>query len=105
MILKHSTTPHIDQRCKLYPPNKSNGLLFQKRVHPLMPCGIMAIFAVICGILFFFLPETYNQAMPDTVQQVDSTRESEVESNGKVKDDEKIQSNDIKQPIMHLANV
>jgi len=32
----------------------------------------MGAFAVICGSLFFLLPETHKKVMPDTVQQVDS---------------------------------
>jgi len=42
----------------------------------------MAAFAVVCGILFFLLPETRNKPMPDTVNQVDSS-----DANKQMKDD------------------
>jgi hypothetical protein len=35
-----------------------------------MPFGIMAVNAIICGILCMTLPETNKVAMPDTVKQV-----------------------------------
>jgi hypothetical protein len=54
----------------------------QQRAHPLMPFGIMAFNALICGILFMTLPETNKKAMPDTVKQVDYiSRDSGVEVN------------------------
>jgi hypothetical protein len=36
-----------------------------------MPFGIMAVNAIICGILCMTLPETNKVAMPDTVKQVE----------------------------------
>jgi hypothetical protein len=58
-----------------------------------MPFGIMAINALICGILCMTLPETNKKAMPDTIKQVDDdSKESGVEANGDDEDsDEKAQ--------------
>ena len=39
-----------------------------------MPFGIMAINAIICGILCLTLPETTDKSLPDTVRQVDETQ-------------------------------
>jgi len=50
-----------------------------------MPCGIMAAFAVVCGILFFLLPETHNKPMPDTINQVDSSIDVLMENDEKKK--------------------
>ncbi|KAK3748637.1 hypothetical protein QZH41_004513 [Actinostola sp. cb2023] len=48
-------------------------ILYTQRVHPMMPFGIMAINALVSGLLFLTLPETHNKAMPDTVQQMETT--------------------------------
>ncbi|XP_031560862.1 solute carrier family 22 member 15-like [Actinia tenebrosa] len=45
-------------------------IVYSQRVHPLMPFGIMAINALISGILCMTLPETKDKAMPDTIKQV-----------------------------------
>ena len=42
----------------------------QQRVHPLIPFAIMAINAIICGVLCLTLPETTDKSLPDTVRQV-----------------------------------
>lgn len=39
-----------------------------------MPFGIMAINAIICGILCLTLPETTDKSLPDTVRQVDEAQ-------------------------------
>jgi hypothetical protein len=54
-----------------------------------MPFGIMAVNAIICGILCMNLPETNKVAMPDTVKQVAKDKNS-LAVNG----DEKLKGSD-----------
>ncbi|KXJ22115.1 organic cation/carnitine transporter 4 [Exaiptasia diaphana] len=64
-------------------------IVYSQRVHPLMPFGIMAINALISGILFLSLPETLNRVMPDTVNQNTSAC-TESPDGGKDVNDDKI---------------
>jgi hypothetical protein len=45
-----------------------------------MPFGIMAVNALICGIISMMLPETNKKTMPDTVKQVDNSDTRQIES-------------------------
>ena len=52
-----------------------------------MPFSIMAIAAILCGILCLLLPETSKMAMPDTVKQVNSSgKDNNVPVNSSGKD-------------------
>lgn len=44
----------------------------QKRVHPLLPFGIMGINALIAGLLCMTLPETRNQPILETFEKTDT---------------------------------
>ncbi|KAK3733475.1 hypothetical protein QZH41_007063 [Actinostola sp. cb2023] len=57
-------------------------IIFSQRVHPLMPFGIMAINALICGILCMTLPETTNKSLADTVDQVHESSSSREDEEG-----------------------
>ncbi|XP_048577052.1 solute carrier family 22 member 15-like [Nematostella vectensis] len=47
--------------------------VYSQKVHPMMPFGIMALNALICGILCMTLPETKDKPLPDTVKQTEES--------------------------------
>ncbi|KAK3728558.1 hypothetical protein QZH41_011636 [Actinostola sp. cb2023] len=51
-------------------------IVFSQRAHALLPFGIMAVNALVSGILYMTLPETNKVSMPDTVKQVDGSDSS-----------------------------
>ena len=44
-------------------------VLFQQRVHPILPYGIMGLNALIAGLLCILLPETRHQPTRETTKQ------------------------------------
>ena len=61
-----------------------------------MPFGIMAINAIICGILCLTLPETSGKSLSDTVKQVNETQST---SSGREEEEEDEANHDEKSKI------